>query len=198
VHSLVRLRPSCRRPVGCGQHVRGRCACGNTNVRRLWTVMRLTSFTDYGLRVLMRLAEEPDRLLTTEVIAGEHKISRNHLVKVVRGLAEGGFILTQRGAGGGMQLARPAAGIALGDVVRHLEARQALVECFRADGGDCHLNPGCRLKARLSCAKEAFLTELDRSSLADCVAAAPKKSASQRKVARSVPQRKPGAAKEVT
>ncbi|WP_366935300.1 hypothetical protein [Amaricoccus sp.] len=33
--------------------------------------MRLTLFTDYGLRTLMRLAEEPTRLFTTEAIADE-------------------------------------------------------------------------------------------------------------------------------
>ena len=31
--------------------------------------MRLTSFTDYGLRALMRCAGEPDRVFTTDEIA---------------------------------------------------------------------------------------------------------------------------------
>lgn len=152
--------------------------------------MRLTAFTDYGLRVLMRLAQEPDRLFTTEEIADEHGISRNHLVKVVRGLAEGQFINTHRGGGGGMQLARPATGIPLGQVIRHLEARQALVDCFRPDGGDCRLNPGCRLKARLRHAEEAFLDDLDRSSIADCVAKAPAKRRLRQESERSATQRR--------
>lgn len=139
--------------------------------------MRLTAFTDYGLRALMRLAAEPDRTITTEEIAEEHGISRNHLVKVVRELAEAGLIATQRGGGGGMRLARPAHEITIGEVVRRLEARHALVECFRADGGDCILNPGCRLKSRLKRAKEAFLADLDRSTLADCVATPARKPA---------------------
>lgn len=139
--------------------------------------MRLTAFTDYGLRALMRLAAEPERLVTTDEIAEEHGISRHHLVKVVREMAEAGLILTQRGGGGGMRLARPADEITIGEVVRRLEARHALVECFRADGGDCILNPGCRLKSRLKRAKEAFLLDLDRSTLADCVGPPARKSA---------------------
>lgn len=134
--------------------------------------MRLTAYTDYGLRVLMRLAEQPDRLVTSEQIADEHKISRNHLLKVVRGLAEGGFVSTQRGGGGGIQLSRSATSIQLGDVVRHLEARQAMVECFREDDGNCYLNPGCRLKVKLRHAEEAFLANLNKSTLADCVTTA--------------------------
>ena len=87
---------------------------------------------------------------------------------MVRDLAEGGFISTQRGAGGGFTLARPPQAITLGEVVRALEERHALVECFRDDGGTCVLKPRCRLKARLAAAREAFMRELDATTLAEC------------------------------
>lgn len=130
--------------------------------------MRLTSFTDFALRALMRLAGEPARSFATNEIAAEFGISRNHLAKVVRDLADGGFISTQRGAGGGFSLARPPQTITLGEVVRALEARHALVECFRDDGGNCVLTPRCRLKARLAAAREAFMREPDTTTLAEC------------------------------
>jgi len=130
--------------------------------------MRLTTFTDFALRALMRLAGEPDRSFSTAEIAAEFRISRNHLTKVVRDLAEGGFVTTQRGAGGGFRLTRPAERITLGEVVRALEQRHALVECFRLDGGDCVLRPRCRLKQRLAAAREAFMRELDTTTLAEC------------------------------
>lgn len=130
--------------------------------------MRLTTFTDYGLRALMRLAGEPERVFTTDEIAREFDISRNHLTKVVRELAEAGFVATHRGAGGGFRLARPAATISIGDVVRRLEARHAIVECFRSDGGNCVLTPQCRFKGRLASARNAFLAELEKSNLAEC------------------------------
>lgn len=130
--------------------------------------MRLTAFTDFGLRALMRLAAEPGRSFTTDEIAKEFVISRHHLIKVVRKLADAGYVRTQRGAAGGFQLARPAESIRLGEVVRDLEADQPIVECFRADGGDCLLTPRCRLRKRLAAAREAFLAELDRTTLADC------------------------------
>jgi Rrf2 family nitric oxide-sensitive transcriptional repressor len=130
--------------------------------------MRLTAFTDLGLRALMRLAGAPERAFTTGEIAEEFSISRHHLTKVIRALAAAGIVATQRGAGGGFRLARPAQAITLGEVVRLLEAGQALVECFEAGGGQCVLTPRCRLKARLSAAREAFLRELDGTTLADC------------------------------
>ncbi|SRR5690554_2892314 len=129
--------------------------------------MRLTSFTDFGLRLLMRMAGEP-RLFTTEELACELKLSRNHLVKVVRELARAGIVETRKGAGGGICLARPASQISIGEVVRCLESRSALVECFRTDGGQCNLLPSCKLRQRLAAAQEVFLAELEKTTLAEC------------------------------
>jgi Rrf2 family transcriptional regulator, nitric oxide-sensitive transcriptional repressor len=129
--------------------------------------MHLTAFTDFALRALMRLAGEPSRSFATGEIATEFRISRNHLAKIVGGLADNGFVTTQRGVGGGLSLARPPQSITLGEVVRALEG-EALVECFRADGGACVLTPCCRLKPRLAAAREAFLRELDATTLAEC------------------------------
>lgn len=130
--------------------------------------MRLAVFTDFGLRVLMRLADTPGEPLTTAGIADEFRIPYNHLTKVVQDLVRGGFVTTQRGAGGGLRLARPAASITLGEVVRCLEQRHAMVECFRTDGGDCLLTPRCRLRPQLAAANETFLAELDKTSIAAC------------------------------
>lgn len=130
--------------------------------------MRLASFTDHGLRALMRLAGAPGQAISTGQIAREFRISHHHLAKVVRELGRGGFVRSQRGRTGGLTLARPADEVTVGEVVRHLEERHAIVECFRADGGTCMLKSTCRLKSRLASAREAFMTDLDRTTLADC------------------------------
>ena len=137
--------------------------------------MRLTAFTDFGLRALMRIAAEPERSFTTDEIAGELAISRHHLAKIVGDLAGAGIVKTQRGGGGGFRLARAAETISLGDIVRLLEGGQPLVECFRPDGGACMLSPRCRLKGHLAAANEAFLAELDKTPLADCRTPPPKR-----------------------
>lgn len=130
--------------------------------------MRLASFTDYGLRVLMRLADAPDEAVSTGQLADEFKISQHHLAKVVQDLGRGGYIHTQRGKGGGLRLARPAQTITLGEVVQHLEQRFALVDCFRADGGTCVLKQRCRLKRQLAAAREAFINELNHTTIEEC------------------------------
>jgi Rrf2 family nitric oxide-sensitive transcriptional repressor len=129
--------------------------------------MRLTSFTDFGLRMLMRMAGEPARAFSTGELAQELNLSRHHLAKIMQRLAGAGLIATRRGGGGGAVLARAATEIRLGDVVRLLEEGQPLVECLAPGGGDCSLDGRCRLKARLRSAEAAFLAALDRSTLAD-------------------------------
>ncbi|NDW44591.1 Rrf2 family transcriptional regulator [Ruegeria sp. PrR005] len=131
--------------------------------------MRLTTFTDFGLRALMRMAGTPDRPFTTAELADEFRVSRNHLAKVISALASAGYLDTRRGGGGGAILARRPEDIRLGEVVAYLERDQALVECFLPDGVACTLSPRCRLKARLSEAEAAFIADLNRSTLADCV-----------------------------
>ncbi|MBX3694641.1 MAG: Rrf2 family transcriptional regulator [Steroidobacteraceae bacterium] len=130
--------------------------------------MRLAAFTDYGLRVLMRLANAPDESFTTAEIAAQFSIPYNHLAKVVQDLVRGGYVTTRRGAGGGMRLARPAETITLGEVVRFLEQRYPVVECFRRDGGACVLTPQCRLKAHIAVACEKFLQSLEQTTVAEC------------------------------
>src|SRR5687768_12977333 len=99
--------------------------------------MRLTSFTDYGLRMLMRMAGTPDRAFSTADLAAEFGLSRHHLTKIMQRLAQGGLVTTRRGSGGGAVLARPPEQIRLGEVVRLLEEGNALVDCFAGGGGDC-------------------------------------------------------------
>ncbi len=129
--------------------------------------MQLTLYTDYSLRVLLYLGLNPRRMATITDIAQSYGISRNHLVKVVHNLATQGFIHSTRGRGGGITLARPAAEINIGDVVRHTEVSFDLVECFDQERNTCPIAAACILKSALYEARRAFMGVLDRYTLAD-------------------------------
>lgn len=128
--------------------------------------MELTFYTDYSLRVLMYLGVRHDRLCLIGDIARDYGISRNHLVKVVHGLAREGFLSTFRGRGGGITLARKPSEIRIGDVVRFTEGSFKPVECFRPDN-TCAITAACSLPAILSEAFRNFISTLDRYTLAD-------------------------------
>ena len=80
-----------------------------------------------------------------------------------------GVVEGLRGRGGGVRLARPADQISVGAVVRALEARDDLVECFDSASDACAISPACRLKGILGRAQAAFLKELDAYTLADVI-----------------------------
>ena len=126
--------------------------------------MRLKSYTDYALRVLMHLAAQPDRLSSIAEIARTYRISHNHLMKVVHDLRKQGFVDAVRGRSGGIRLARQATEIKVGDVVRHTEGSFDLVDC-----GSCVIAPACALTSALHEARGAFMAVLDGYSLADLV-----------------------------
>jgi Rrf2 family nitric oxide-sensitive transcriptional repressor len=129
--------------------------------------MRLTSFTDYTLRVLIYLGAQrgKGRLATIGDIATAYGISENHLMKVVHHLARQGYIETTRGKGGGMRLARAPRDISLGGVIRGAEEDFALVECFQDGKPKCSIQGACTLRKVLSQAMDAFLAVLDAKTL---------------------------------
>jgi len=135
--------------------------------------MQLTDHTDIGLRVLILLAAvAPERMSSVE-LARRYRVSHSHVQKVVQGLQSAGFVETFRGRGGGVQLARVPCDIRVGEVVRAMEPSFDLVECFRVGRSQCRLDGGCALTGTLARAKSAMLAELDKTTIADVVAASP-------------------------
>jgi len=112
--------------------------------------MRLTTFTDFRLRPLMRLAGESDRS-SQSARSPPNSYSPQPSTKIIGGLAAASLWSTK--AVRGFRLLRPAHSIPLREIIRAPYARHALVKCFREDGGNCVLTPRCRLKTKLASAR---------------------------------------------
>ena len=123
--------------------------------------MRLTRYSDYAIRVLLYLGSQSgDRLSSIGDIARSYGISQNHLMKVVNDLVNAGYLESVRGRFGGIRLAKPAAEINVGAVVRHTEDGFDLVDC-----GSCIIAPACGLTGALHQALAAFMKVLDGYTL---------------------------------
>jgi Rrf2 family nitric oxide-sensitive transcriptional repressor len=131
----------------------------------IFSAMRLTTLTDFSLRMLIHLAVRPEGRATIAEVAEAYGISENHLMKVAHLLGQAGYVATLRGRGGGLALARPAGAITVGEVVRCMEPDMALVPCFAE--ARCAILPACRLKRTLHAAREAFLGVLDGTTVAE-------------------------------
>jgi len=131
--------------------------------------MRITTYSDYSLRLLMYLAVSPDGRGTISEVAERYDISRAHVMKVAHQLGKAGYVDTIRGRSGGLRLARPADVVRVGDVLRLTESDFNIVPCFES-GKLCVITPSCVLKRALAEATHAFLATLDGYTLADLAA----------------------------
>jgi len=128
--------------------------------------MRLATFTDHSLRVLLAVALAPHGRTTIAEVSRQLELSENHVVKVVHALGRRGFLANARGRGGGLRLAAPAATINVGRVVTATESWD-IVECFDPGRNTCGLAGHCRLEGVLRDAMNAFHDVLGRYTLAD-------------------------------
>lgn len=131
--------------------------------------MRLTTFTDYSLRVMMYVAAHPEGRATIAEIARSYDISEHHLTKVVHFLGKEGYLENLRGRGGGLRLARAPSAINVGDVVKLTEGGDVPAECFERESNCCAITADCKLKFALSDAVDAFYAALRRYTLEDVV-----------------------------
>jgi Rrf2 family nitric oxide-sensitive transcriptional repressor len=132
--------------------------------------MRLTRFSDIGLRVLIYLerAGERPHPVTVAEIGKQFDIPLNHLVKVVGQLAKLGWVQATRGRNGGLRLAADPATLTIGQVLRKLEGEEdELVDC---DGTNCALKMDCQLRGMLRAGMRAFYEAMDRYTLAHATA----------------------------
>jgi Rrf2 family nitric oxide-sensitive transcriptional repressor len=130
--------------------------------------MRLSLQTDFALRTLMFLAANEGHHSIAAISSG-YGISRNHLMKVAQRLVAEGFVKSVLGRNGGLMLARPAAEINVGAVVRAIEYMGTFVECFDPTTNHCAATPVCGLRHVLAGGVEAFMAHLGGFTVAQLI-----------------------------
>lgn len=128
--------------------------------------MRLTRYSDIGLRVLIYLsrAGQDREPVTVAEVATQFDIPVNHLVKVVGALARAGWVQAMRGRKGGIRLGVDPSALRIGIVLRELEGDTELVDC---EGQRCKLSQDCLLRDALAAGMKSFYDTMDGYTLAD-------------------------------
>ncbi|MCI5041503.1 MAG: Rrf2 family transcriptional regulator [Donghicola eburneus] len=131
--------------------------------------MKLTRYSDYALRVSLYLAINQARLVQISEIVKVYGLPQGNIMKLTTDLVGAGFFESVRGRTGGIRLAISPSELTVGQIVRHTEGSQALVDC-----SSCILAPECGLICIMSEAKQAFFRVLDGYTLEQVIARNPK------------------------
>lgn len=131
-------------------------------------MFRLSKLSDYAVVVLSELGRAHDGAIrTASGLAAATGIAEPTVAKVLKLLAAGRLVSSQRGAHGGYRLARPLAAIPIADVIAVLEGPIALTACVDGQVGGCEVECSCPVRGRWDPVNEAIRRALSEITLAD-------------------------------
>ncbi len=136
----------------------------------LETAMKITAQVRYALRILVDLAVRGSgRARPIKEIAASQGISEKFISRIAVPLRRAGFVESERGAKGGLTLAKLPEKITLLDIAEALEGPIALVPCLEHPGG-CPRHGQCAAERAWGGVDAALATALRATTLADVAA----------------------------
>jgi FeS assembly SUF system regulator len=135
--------------------------------------MRLSSMADYAVVTMCAAARHCGALSTfgarvsASDLAAETGLPLPTVQKLVSTLSKAGLLKAMRGAGGGIQLSRPAAAITLADIVEAIEGPIALTACVEEGRHDCGLEANCGVRPHWAVVNKAMRGALEQVRLSD-------------------------------
>ena len=129
----------------------------------------------YALRALCALAQAYPRRVQARLIAAQAKVPEKFLEAILVELRKAGFVSSTRGIVGGHALARPAAEMMIGDVMRAIDGPLAPIRCASVTAyepcAECPDPEHCALRFLMVDVRDAMAGVLDRRTLAEFAAA---------------------------
>jgi Rrf2 family protein len=134
-------------------------------------MIRISTRGRYALRAMVDLAMHADgEPILRQEIAERQGISADYVAQLFRPLHKAELVEGVKGPGGGYRLARDAAEITAGDVVRAVEGPVAVVHCALPEDDSCDRAEQCathKLWTRLSVVMTEFLDSVTLQDLCD-------------------------------
>lgn len=93
-------------------------------------IIKISDATALALHSMVHLAIRPDAPATTAEIAEAFKASKHHLAKVHQRLTKKGLLVSNRGPGGGVELAQDPAKVTLLDIYEAMEGEMSCNPCL--------------------------------------------------------------------
>ena len=132
----------------------------------------LSQKAKYALKALCRLARGPQgQLMLVSDIAEREQAPRKFLELILLDLKRHGLVYSQRGKHGGYALAKPAAQITIGEVIRILDGPLAPLPCASLTGyrrcSDCDDEGVCPVRLVMRKVRDAMADIVDNTTIGD-------------------------------
>jgi len=105
--------------------------------------MKISKKSQYGLRAMICLNQSGLGYLSLREISEKEGISFDYLEKICSKLEKSGLLKSKKGIRGGYALSRSPKKINVGEILRALENKMALVECI-GNKGRCARKRSCK------------------------------------------------------
>lgn len=133
--------------------------------------MKITALEEYGLRCLLRVAEQGEgESIPAQTISELEGLSLSYTQKIMRVLSAGGLVESVRGAQGGFYLSKEPEAVSIGDAIRVLGGFFGIEDICERHTGElevcCHRG-NCTIRPVWSYISNFVIETLDAVSLAD-------------------------------
>lgn len=112
-------------------------------------MIRISKLADYGTKLMLAMAEQPEKLHKASELAHTTKVTSPTVSKLLKLLSKAGLLTSQQGSQGGYQLQRAASDINLAEIVAVLDGDIAMTQC-NSNIGCCELEADCNVKGNWS------------------------------------------------
>ncbi len=128
-------------------------------------MIRITREADYGFVLMTCLAQANGQPRSAAALSQQRQLPLPMVSKILKALARSGLLISQRGAQGGYNLARPAADISAADIIGALEGPIAITECSDEAHDGCIRQDFCEVSGHWSRINQAIYSALCGISL---------------------------------
>ena len=92
--------------------------------------MRISTKSQYGLRAMVYLAKQKEKICSLKEISKKEGIPFDYLEKIFSKLKKSGLVKAKKGVGGGYFLTKKPKKIRIGEIIKALEGNLVLVNCL--------------------------------------------------------------------
>jgi Rrf2 family protein len=120
----------------------------------------ITRDTDYAVRVLLYMAKQKGKIVSATDLVGKLNIPKAFLRRILQELSKTGFLKSQKGKGGGFELAVSPVGIKISDLIKIFQGEMSFSECLFKKK-ICPNTKTCPLRCKIKNIESKIIKELE-------------------------------------